>query len=121
MDLLLAIPTAWAGFMVSLVCFMYVLRWSALVYEMLRPIPSPKYCVQQTRRSFWLAPFVFLHPIPWLLLATPYIVYTLFSAPHASGWNWFFGGGFIGVTYLLAVAFVSWRNHVRQPSAANKS
>lgn len=121
MNPMLAIPIALAGMFVSQIVLMYLLRWAALVHEMLRPIPAPKYCVQRKRRSLWLAPFVLLNPVPWLFLATPYFIYTFLSSPHATGWNWFFAGGVIGVSYLLIVMIAAWRRHVLRAGTVNRS
>jgi hypothetical protein len=100
MDLELLLPVVWLGSIAGLIGCLYVLRWSALVFEMLRPISPPKYCAGSPHRSWWLAPFVLFNPIPWLLLLGPPLLYRGLSSPHASFWDWFLFGNILGLSWF---------------------
>ena len=101
MDLEMIFLAIWLGAFLAVTGCLYVLRWAALVYEMLRPIPPPKYCVGRPHRSWWLAPFVFFNAIPWLLLAGPVFLYRGISRPHATFWDWLLFGSLLGLSWFI--------------------
>ncbi len=120
MDFYVPLLAIWVGAFGAMVAFGYVLRWAALAYEMLRSIPPPKYCAGRSHRSWWLAPFVLLNPIPWLLLTGPFLLYRVLSGPHASFWTWFLVGGLVSLAWMGVTVFKGIRNGLHNSTASAK-
>lgn len=67
-------------------------HWVVGVVTVLRQHRATEAVEATTSKGWRLSAALLLHSGPWLLAVTLYWAYYVLSAPHASGWLWFFCG-----------------------------